>query len=136
MAKSSTSFKPGWKGGPGRPKGSKNILTRVKEELSANDDARAKKIVDAWLTSCEDGDKGALSLLLDREFGRVPNIIEVKGNVRHEHRIGFATLPKGARIEALNMRGSGALGSLEIPQHGGESVGSEILNVEVESVDD
>lgn len=33
MPKTRTSFQPGWKGGPGRPKGSKNNLSRMRQAI-------------------------------------------------------------------------------------------------------
>jgi NADPH:quinone reductase-like Zn-dependent oxidoreductase len=62
MARSSSSFKPGNPGGPGRTKGTKNRKTIILQELEKDGSALACAIKAAALT----GDTSAMSLWLTR----------------------------------------------------------------------
>ena len=71
MAISSTSFKPGCAGGPGRRRGSKNVATRYKEEIRQHfGDPEFGEVVEAMITRAKDGDVAAAKLLLSYRLGQ------------------------------------------------------------------
>ena len=71
MAISSTSFKPGCAGGPGRRRGSKNVATRYKEEIRQHfGDSEFGEVVEAMIARAKDGDVAAAKLLLSYRLGQ------------------------------------------------------------------
>jgi hypothetical protein len=70
-----TQFKPGWAGGPGRPR--KRPLTDLLAEKLGQDSGDGttwdERIVTAWVEAAAAGDVAALKELLNRIEGKVPD---------------------------------------------------------------
>lgn len=76
----STRFQPGWKGGPGRPKGSRSIVTLIKQALesdqlkgNATPDGRsvAQWFAECLISNAMAGNAAAINQVMDRVEGKV-----------------------------------------------------------------
>lgn len=89
MPRTRTSFQPGWKGGPGRPKGSKNKVSEMRAalmDLTNEEEVAAVMRSVVWAARARVDSAGnvippdlaAARLYLDMVVGRAPQQVEVE----------------------------------------------------------